>query len=385
MISGLAGGTAYALSCPANIKATGEDVLSFENKPEKEGYMEYRVEPDVTPPTKPEGFYGSFEEASGQTFITWNPSSDPPFPDGYHGSGVASYTYRYQLNGGVWTSWQSTTTPGFTIASTTVGEKIGLEIKSVDLAKNESPTVGVTLIAEVSKLTAENIGETAPGEKGEAPLYPEPEEEGSAAVRADAEPVGPTKLAVKPDSEPYKEYLCGSGASPCGKYNGVNASAYAQRWLNANQNVEESYEHRNRAYGYYGGNGGDCTNFVSQALKAGGMEYMRAHGDNNPNGFETPTLYPEETFLKGEGSWWSYYEPLPIAYDYTPTESFVRAHVLYEHMLDTGLGRDLKGHEQVKPGDIVFFDLEHYSLAPSEIDHSELITRLTGTETVVVG
>jgi hypothetical protein len=54
-------------------------------------------------------------------------------------------------------------------------------------------------------------------------------------------------------------------------------------------------------------------------------------------------------------------------------------------MLDTGLGRDLKGHEQVKPGDIVFFDLEHYSLAPSEIDHSELITRLTGTETVVVG
>jgi hypothetical protein len=39
----------------AESPTTVEDVLSFDNKPGKEGYLEYLAEPDVTPPTKPEG------------------------------------------------------------------------------------------------------------------------------------------------------------------------------------------------------------------------------------------------------------------------------------------------------------------------------------------
>jgi hypothetical protein len=47
--------------------------------------------------------------------------------------------------------------------------------------------------------------------------------------------------------------------------------------------------------------GGDCTNFTTQALKVGGMRFMRAHGRNSPRVAWTN----RHDILKGEGSWWS--------------------------------------------------------------------------------
>lgn len=58
-------------------------------------------------------------------------------------------------------------------------------------------------------------------------------------------------------------------------YNAIAARNYAYR----------NYNTQNKAYNYYGSNGGDCTNFVSQCLYAGGMkETIPSRVPNGING-----------------------------------------------------------------------------------------------------
>ncbi len=61
-----------------------------------------------------------------------------------------------------------------------------------------------------------------------------------------------------------------------GVYGSRLAIAYADTW---STNHNEQYH--NTAYAYYGsqGQGGDCTNFVSQDMFAGGMTWYYANGD----------------------------------------------------------------------------------------------------------
>lgn len=49
-------------------------------------------------------------------------------------------------------------------------------------------------------------------------------------------------------------------AMPVSAYNGANAATYAKKWYNG----------QNPQYNDYSGSGGDCTNFVSQCVLAGG-------------------------------------------------------------------------------------------------------------------
>jgi hypothetical protein len=42
------------------------------------------------------------------------------------------------------------------------------------------------------------------------------------------------------------------------------------------------------------------------------MKFMRAHGDNNPNGQNPPGgKTDDETCLDGEGAWWAYWIETP--------------------------------------------------------------------------
>ena len=53
-------------------------------------------------------------------------------------------------------------------------------------------------------------------------------------------------------------------------YNAANAAAYAKKW----------YDGYNSQYNNYNGQGGDCANFVSQCLIAGGQSLSGCETDN---------------------------------------------------------------------------------------------------------
>jgi hypothetical protein len=56
---------------------------------------------------------------------------------------------------------------------------------------------------------------------------------------------------------------------------------------------------------------------------------------------------------------------------------------LYSHLLAYGLARIVGAHEVARPGDIVFYDLYNTSLAPQDIDHAQLVVKVTKTATWV--
>ena len=253
------------------------------------------------------------------------------------------------------------------------------------LLKEGAEVRGIGVCDGPTELACPGEEEPASGEEGEAAMYPEPEvleeEEGWNALTA--------RFNVAFSDNSYKETLC-VAQNPCGSYKGSTAAKYAERWVLAGESEQQIEENVNHEYNYYGGNGGDCTNFVSQALKAGGLRFMRAHGDDSPDGGgQSQEEADEAIFLKGQGSWWSYYATIPLessetyVRSYTPTQSFVRAGRLYSHLLEYGLARIVGAHEVARPGDIVFYDLYNTSLAPQDIDHAQLVVKVTKTATWV--
>ncbi len=276
------------------------------------------------------------------------------------------------------------TSPSLEVNWEDVGGTIRVEAtvstKSRSLSALSASTAVVTEDGEAcggpGELVCPGEEESVPGEEGEATMYPEPEgpEEGESNALIQ-------RFNLPFDSTTYSETLCTKGG-PCGKYKGTVAAQYAERWALAGLSEEEIDEDANREYDYFGGNGGDCTNFVSQALHAGGLRFMRAHGRNGPNGGGLgQEEMDEETFLQGRGAWWSYYEIVPLeaseslgpSYEFTP--AWVRAHDLYKHVLEYGLARIVGSHEVARPGDIVFYDLYNPSLAAENFDHVQMVVK----------
>ncbi len=326
------------------------------------------IRPDLTPPSAPNHFSAIYDAEEAEAEVSWEPSSDPPFSDGHPGSGIAGYAYRYRLEAGEWSQWQPSLGPAFGVSGASENEVIAVQGIAKDRAGNTSPLRFAKVIAQPGVLTPEEVGEEDANETGQAPLDPEPAEN---AFDLASSPI------VQKDA--YEEFLCDPNPSPCGKYNGRDAAAYAVRWNLLNTTNDEARQLHNQQYGYFGGNGGDCTNFASQALKAGGMKYMRAHGRNSPDATE-PSASGE--FEKGQGSWWSYFQETPLMggsgylqRTFEGTESFTHADVLYEHLLDYGLGRVLGPEEVVRPGDLVFYNLVGLDL--SAMDHSQIVVGVT--------
>jgi hypothetical protein len=349
-------------------------------------------EPDTTPPSAPSNFDAMYESEDHDTTVSWNPSTDPPLPDGHPGSGLSTYSYRYRLNSGSWSSWESSTAAAVEIPETTEDENIAIEAKAEDVAGNTSTVASAELVSEGPTLTAEDLGSTAPGESGEVSVEPEPEggEEGDVFSPDSMTGLGGRlgESSIRPLSIEHLRFerLCGEAESPCGEFKGAAAAAYAQKWSLNGESDDEAASNHDPEYGYFGGDGGDCTNFVSQALHAGGMQFMRAHGDDSPDGDTTERADAEE-YENGEGSWWSYYLDTPFwgvsAFSertYTVSAAFVRAHVLQEHLIKYGLGRFVKTGEPVRPGDVVFYDLGGPSLEYADIDHAQFVTRVTHKE-----
>lgn len=322
---------------------------------------------DHTGPYAPTDFDARYDADTALTDLSWAPPSDPSLADNTPGSGVAGYRYRTAVNGGGWSSWTETQDNGALLAGVTENASVQVEISALDLAGNQGPALQATENAVQSTATYANPG---PGSGVANEIYPEPvnlvDENGNPAPLnddIDDVPPGWGVAAQALLADPYVEANCTSGTNPaCGTYNGYAAANYALRWAQA----------RNPNYNYYAASGGDCTNFVSQSLKAGGMEFMRVgDGWNQPSSPNGATRFP---FLRGQGSWWSrWWSSNPRIYE--TTASFVRSQDLYDRLLEYGLAIKVSNPlANAREGDVIFYSSDPDD--PVGLHHTQIVSRV---------
>lgn len=371
--------------CPQRLSGT----VSFDPTEEPEGTYNLRlhaedgdantstghtweVHVDRTAPTVSAEEFAATQEFE-ETEVDWNPGTDPDLEDESPGSPIVNYRYRYQIGAGEWSEWIVTDVPNFVIAETVEEETFGIEVKAVDAAGNIGPTASDVVTSEAPPNTVEDI-EEASGSPSEEPWMnaePDPFEghaDGPDSYSNAPEDEGEEEelLLRRSSGDDYHERPCGIMASPCGSYDGKAAADYAQRW----------YNNRNHDFAEYGDV--DCTNFASQALRAGGMRFMRAHGVNTTNAASVTSgtiFLPRVPYLRGEGSWWSYfrYNSYTGKRNYYATHSWALARTLYRHLIEYGLARELRRSEKPRPGDLVFYNL--HGTTPEGIDHTQVVVR----------
>jgi hypothetical protein len=103
---------------------------------------------DRTPPPPVEGFeLLSFNATTGQASIGFAGSDDPPLADGWPGSGIDRFEYRYTISGGGWSGWLTSDDSGFDLDSVPAGATIAVEAKVVDNVGNASSLSFGTVVA----------------------------------------------------------------------------------------------------------------------------------------------------------------------------------------------------------------------------------------------
>jgi hypothetical protein len=327
--------------------------------------------PDATAPTVPSSPSAVLEDEEGHATISWNGSVDPTGADGSAPSGVTGYLVRYEEESEPWSGWQEVTGPAIGIAETVEGEQVQVQVTAVDLEGNQSPVMSASVVPAPTEATIDSMSEE-PVNFTEQSDELKPKE-----IVLDREPIrseGPIAEA----SVVNEEKLCeGRGSNPCGHYNGWEAANYAYAWTFPGAEDPEMQSLHNQNFQFFGGNGGDCANFVSQALWKGGMEFLGAHGHNNPNedlGHHDNSAVYENS----EGAWWSafhynFFEP-PRIFD-GPTPAWWNAHELYKHLLEFGLAVQLTHKQKPKAGDLIFFN-QGEGIHTANIDHVQMITRV---------
>jgi hypothetical protein len=358
-----------------NVLTFGDDDISNDYPSE----LMVRYERDAIAPSIADlDLDATSDDTTGQTTVTWNPATDAPYSDGAPGSGVASYQYRYEVGDGAWTDWQTTTDTSFDVAAIT-GAVINADVEAVDAAGNVSPLYTGTATAAAPTLTAADSGDEETSETGEASIYPEPDS--SDSTTASPALIAPAPLSA--DAVLPGEKLCPT-TTACGTYSPARAVAFAYKWDLVADNGDDGKARvdHDRNYDYFGGNGGDCTNWASQVLKAGGFRFMGASGFNSPDAeghlddFKDPTG-------DARGAWYSYFQDVPfdimgtsaLVRHYKVTPVFVRSNLLLEHMLNYGLGRELLPGDKIRAGDLIFYNLRGTDIGLA--DHTQVVTRVT--------
>ncbi|MFD1425943.1 hypothetical protein JOD24_003306 [Kroppenstedtia sanguinis] len=165
----------------------------------------------------------------------------------------------------------------------------------------------------------------------------EPDEEQPPAEQPGEEPDEEQPPAEQPKDEQNQLETEKNG------YDRKKAVDYAYKWWNQRNNKE---------YGYYSRVNGncdacwyDCTNFVSQVIKTGGIKEK-----------------------KGRYDWYDYW----FYDDKQPGLSWAVAHSFYKHMDEVRKAQNAEDISQLKAGDILSVDFE----GDGSIDHSVVVTKI---------
>lgn len=342
------------------------------------GYSDtWNVHTDRTAPTtSASGFDAAYDDEDQHTDVTWDDGVDPDLADRTPGSPIWEYQYRYQRGAEAWTSWTTTHGPAISLPDSVDGEDLSIEVKAVDAAGHAGPTAtGSSLESTPTDLGPSDVGD----DLGYTTADSVPDENAPSARPSESRSPYSMFAYTANDNDYYREILC-PVTDPCGSYNGRAAAAYAMRFnlLQCGDDDPCARRERNHDYDYFGGRGGDCTNYVSQALKAGGMRFMRARGVTTTNaqraGFDK--------YLNGRGAWWAYFWETPFygnsafkIRSYKPTPTWVRSHDLYSHLIEYGLAVVVRS-SRARPGDLVFYD-QHPEDPDVHFHHTQIVTRVT--------
>jgi hypothetical protein len=334
---------------------------------------------DVTPPGRVSDIQASRDATSTVTTVSWATADDPGLPDGTRAAGVDTYIYRYRIGTGGYTAWTTTTNASFDVSGLANGQSMSVSVQAKDRAGNTGSTFSATTSVSTPGWTESNVGNSDAGESGAAPTDPEPSTLGDYDDGLTGVGGGGTTLASTLASTSF--ILC-PDINPCGSYNGAAAAAYALYWWDDGDGSGSRYN--SKYFSYFGGNGGDCTNFVSQALKAGGMHFMRTDGGFN-------SIQIDQNIDKvhhGEGSWWAGRGAQTglggLYYGRISTASWNRAYTLYGHLLDYGLATTVVGTANVRVGDVVFWNFhDGGAVTPDNADHTQIVVRVTSRGVVV--
>ncbi|HEV3002423.1 MAG TPA: PA14 domain-containing protein [Solirubrobacteraceae bacterium] len=112
------------------------------------GANEWTVDVDHSAPSFDADFSigAYFDSASGAAVVDWDPADDPLLADGSDGSGVSTYHYRVQRDGGPWSAWQATGENTAALASSRLGEPVRVEVRAEDAAGNSSGVVSAATV-----------------------------------------------------------------------------------------------------------------------------------------------------------------------------------------------------------------------------------------------
>ncbi len=326
---------------------------------------------DFTPPSPPTEYEAMLEDDEGDADVYWTPSIDHPSPISGAATGVSYYRYRTNRTGS-WGAWETTTMPFFEFEEAEEGDEFSVQAQAVDGAQNSSEITEGQVEVEPSSLTPENVGEEARPDEwktlelAEEPAHPDIE-------RAEAE-----RLKEEEEESFAPRYTLGSNElcegdseNPCGTYHPKKAAEYIYRWVR--EGNEEFWNHEFR---FLGGQGGDCTNFTSQVLWAGGMNFARTHGYDEPD-TEANGENHYGDYQWGGGSWWEgyFYFDGQLKEFKRPTESFINAEKLRDHLVEYGLVDYVPKGDPVQRGDIIFYN-EH-GTASNKLSHSQTVVAVT--------
>jgi hypothetical protein len=327
---------------------------------------------DRTPPhASPGGVVAVFDPSDNSVDVSWSDATDPPLPDGTPGA-VGGYTVYYGIGSGPYGYPIDTDGPSLTIPDQVEDEVVNMWVVTVDAAGNKSLRREDPYATEFmtgsdtatrTTMTPDNLGAEDDGESGDASI---PDVDTS-----DQDPPELVQASALAAATRFPD-LCTAEADPCGKYNGMAAAHYAHY----------HFDHYNRNYPKFGD---DCTNFISQALKAGGMHYLRTDTDRVDDTTNAdPTGPPDFTrhYQHGEGSWWaanaySYRSPGPYPDVFDWTRSWSIAADSHDHLLEYGLARVVHGSDGLRAGDLLYYAWKDPN--NEEWDHAAIVTKVTKT------
>ncbi len=337
---------------------------------------------DRSGPTAPSDLDIALETDVMQAAVTWGDGSDPQLADGSDPSGTRESQYRYRTVGsGAWTDWIATQEEGFDIPGVSLGDQYELQVRSVDEVGNIGSTTSQVLTVDQelpqsgrlrvcaddavwlgnnasSSTTIHSLNNvTIYARHSSGKLYTLRTTQNSVAgpgctqvrliegnyslnayygsnpisFRTEQHPNtttghnGLTQVSMNlPHSSGTSDYVsawagyyagsdlrdCRSGGS-CGHFDRAAAGQYGLTYGN-DQNPP--------GYQYEDG-GTDCTNFVSQALRAGGMRFA--------NEYELRSGADEGSDSQ---SWWYLINGTPLSDGKKRTTSWIRAEALIDHL-----------------------------------------------------
>ncbi len=325
-----------------------------------EGIAFWVVPLDVHGPPSPTEFDAATFSELGITRVTWEDNGDYLLGNGNPGSGIANFVYRVSIDGGAWSGWTATDEAGFSWPNAQPGHTFVVQSYAVDELGNVGPTgTSGTLVSSAPTATGDDSGPEASGAADAAPPA-----EGSVLIDQQGyvlgnDPVGSTYGSTGWD-------LCGGGG-PCGTFSGFAASEYAHKWTRPGKSWNKNYNNWSS----------DCTNFVSQALKAGGFHFIRTGLVNGVRKNDPAADGTSGLFDGGLGAWWSSWRTTqtPNLRLYNGTATWNRVQKLRDHLTKRyHMVREVGHSEVFWPGDVVFFS---YGASPSRtsVDHVVIVTK----------